>query len=181
MEMTRALLVAILALGAVAAGAAGAQASCAAPPSLRDQVASAPMVLVGTVLFTSDNERVARVKVESIWRGPELPAYVDVHGSPVSGLNTASSVDRKYSAGTRYLFILFSADRPLQDNSCSATQVYTSELAALAPADARSPAPATALDPVRNAIGQYWLPALGFLALVAVAGFIGLRRSGRTR
>jgi hypothetical protein len=179
--MARALLVTLLASGLFVIEGAGAQASCAAPPSLRDQVASAPVVFVGTVLFTSDNDRVARVKVESIWRGPEMPAYVDVHGSPVSGLSTASSVDRKYSAGTTYLFVLFSADRPLQDNSCSATQVYTSELAAFAPADARSPAPATALDPVQNAIGQYWLPALGFLALVAVAVFIGLRRSGRTR
>jgi hypothetical protein len=179
--MTRAVLVALLATVAFVAGAAGAQASCAAPPSVRDQAASSPLVFVGTVTFTSDNDRMARVKVESIWRGPELPAYVDVHGSPVSGLSTASSVDRKYNAGTRYLFVLFSADRPLQDNSCSATQVYTSELAALAPPDARSAAPATAFDSVQNTIGQYWLPALGFLALVAVAVFIGLRRSRRPR
>jgi hypothetical protein len=179
--MTRALLVVILALGAITAGAAGAQASCAAPPSVRDQAASSPLVFVGTVTFTSDNDRVARVKVESIWRGPELPAYVDVHGSPVSGLSTASSVDRKYSAGTRYLFVLFSADRPLQDNSCSATQVYTSELAALAPADARQPAPATAVDELQNAFSQYWLPALGFLAILAAAVVIGLRRSSKPR
>jgi hypothetical protein len=179
--MTRAVLVALLATGAFVAGAAGAQASCAAPPSVRDQAASSPLVFVGTVTFTSDNDRVARVKVESIWRGPELPAYVDVHGSPVSGLSAASSVDRKYSAGTRYLFVLFSANQPLQDNSCSATQVYTTEVAALAPADARSPAPGTAIEQLQNAISQYWLAALGFLALAAAGVFIGLRRSGRTR
>jgi hypothetical protein len=139
------------------------------------------LVFVGTVTFTSDNDRVARVKVESIWRGPELPAYVDVHGSPVSGLSAASSVDRKYSAGTRYLFVLFSANQPLQDNSCSATQVYTTEVAALAPGDARQPAPATAFDDVQNAISQYWLRALGLLAIVGAVVFIGLRRSGRPR
>lgn len=176
--MTRPLVVAILALGALAAGAVGAQASCVAPQSIRDQVASAGLVFVGTVILTSDNDRVARVRVETIWRGPELPAYVDVHGSPMSGVG-ASSIDRKYTAGTRYLFVLFSADQPLQDNNCSGTQVYSAELATLSPAGARSPAPATAVDEIQNAVRQYWLPALGFLALVATAALIGLLRAGR--
>ena len=179
--MARVLLMSLLAVGALFVGSAGAQASCAMPSSLRDQIASARLVFVGTVVSTSDGDRVARVRVESIWKGPDLPAYVDVHGSPVSGQSAASSIDRHYRTGEQDLFVLFSESAPLQDNSCSATQVYTSELAALAPADARQPAPATALDPVQNAIGQYWLPGLGFLALVAVAVFIGVGRSGRTR
>lgn len=178
--MARALLVTLLATAALVAGAAGAQASCVAPSPIRDQVASAGLVFVGTVIFTSDNERAARVKVESIWRGPELPAYVDVHGSPVTGPG-ASSIDRMYTAGTRYLFVLFSADQPLQDNSCSGTQVYTAELAALAPASARSPAQATAVDEIQNAVRQYWLPGLGFLALFGAAALIGLRRAGKPR
>jgi hypothetical protein len=176
--MARALIVTVLALGALVVGSAGAQASCVAPLSIRDQVASAGSVFIGTVIFTSDNDRVARVRVESIWRGPELPAYVEVHGSPVTGPG-ASSIDRKYIAGLRYLFVLYSANQPLQDNSCSGTQVFTTELAALAPAGARSPAPSTAGDEIQNALGQYWLPALGLLALVAGAVFIGLRRVGK--
>lgn len=179
--MARALLVTLLAAAAILGGTADAHASCMAPPSLRDQMASAPSVFVGTVVFTSDNDRVARVKVESIWRGPDLPAYVDVHGSPVSGPGAASSIDRKYSAGTRYLFVLFNASQPLQDNNCSGTQVYTSDLAAYAPADARSPAPSTAVDQIQNATHQYWLAALGLLSLVAAAVVIGLRRPARTR
>jgi hypothetical protein len=179
--MIRALLVMLLALGAFSVGSANAQASCVAPPSPGDRFGAAGLVFVGTVVYTSDNDRVARVKVESIWNGPELPAYVDVHGSPVSGPGAASSIDRHYRAGTRYLFVLFSADHPLQDNSCSATQIYTAEVAAFAPVAARSPAPATTVDQFQTAIGQYWLPALGGLVILAAAVVIGLRLSGRTR
>jgi hypothetical protein len=179
--VVRSLLVILLAAAALLAGAAGVQASCVVPPPLREQVASAGLVFVGTVIFTSDNDRVARVRVESIWRGPELPTYVDVHGSPVLGPGAASSIDRKYSAGTRYLFVLYGADQPLQDNSCSGTQVYTAELATLAPAGARSPAPPTAGDEIHNAVALYWQPALGVLALMAAAGVIALRRAGRPR
>ena len=178
--MARAFTVALLTLGALVLGSAGAQASCVVPPPIREQVASAGLVFVGTVLSTSDRDRVARVRVESIWRGPEVPTYVDVYGSPVAG-SGASSIDRTYSAGTRYLFVLYSADPPLQDNNCSGTRVYSTELAALAPAGARSPAPATAGDELQNAAVLYWLPALGFLALVAAAAVIGLRRVGRLR
>ena len=170
----------LFATAALVAGAEGAQASCVAPLPIREQVASAGLVFVGTVLSTSDRDRVARVRVESIWRGPEVPTYIEVHGSPVTGPG-ASSIDRTYSAGTRYLFVLYSADQPLQDNSCSGTRVYSNEVAALAPAGARSPAPATAGDEIKNAAVLYWLPALGFLALVAAAAVIGLRRVGSLR
>jgi hypothetical protein len=174
--MTRALLATLLALGAFAAGSAGAQASCAAPPSLKDQIAAARLVFVGTVVSTSDNDRVARVRVESIWKGPDLPAFVDVHGSPVSGQNAGSSIDRHYRAGERDLFVLYSDSPPLQDNSCSATQPYTEQLAALAPADARVPAAATTSPENQNSVGQYWLPIAIVALIVAAAAFIGVRR-----
>lgn len=178
--MARAFAVALITLGALVVGSAGAQASCVVPPPIQEQVASAGLVFVGTVMSTSDRDRVARVRVESIWRGPDVPTYVEVHGSPVTGTG-ASSIDRTYSAGTRYLFVLYSPAPPLQDNNCSGTRVYSNEVAALAPAGARSPVPATARDEVQNSAVLYWLPALGFLALVAAAAAIGLRRVGRLR
>jgi hypothetical protein len=177
--MARALLVTVLALSALFVGSAGAEASCAMPSSLRDQIASARLVFVGTVVSTSDGDRIARVSVESIWKGPDLPAYVEVHGSPVSGQNAASSIDRRYRAGERDLFVLFSDTAPFQDNSCSATQVYTAEIAALAPADARLPAPAG--DQVQNSAGQYWLPIVVAMILVAATSVILLRRSVKPR
>jgi hypothetical protein len=175
--MARALITIFLVLAAFGTiGTGAAQASCAGPPSVQEQMATARLVFVGTVVFTSDNDRVARVRVESIWKGPNLPAYVDVHGSPVSGSSTASSVDRTYRAGERDLFVLFSDREPFQDNSCSATQPYTAELSALAPADARLPAPATPGDQIANLLGQYWLPIVIAILVVVVGAFAGFRR-----
>jgi hypothetical protein len=129
----------LLALVLTAGAATSAQASCAAPASLPEAIQAAALVFVGTVISTSDNGRVAEVRVESIWKGRALDEYVNVHGSPVSGPFAASSVDRVYESGTRYLFVLNSDAQPLQDNSCSATQPYTGALADLAPPDRRPP------------------------------------------
>jgi hypothetical protein len=169
--MVRRLLVApIIALAVTWAADGAARASCAAPPSVPDQVKTASLVFIGTVLYTYDGDRVAHVKVESIWKGPALRTYLDVHGSPVSGQFAASSVDRTYQSGTRYLFVLYSDAQPLQDNSCTATQPYTTQLAALAPADARSPIPPTVVEEVQNLAGQYldWISAAVAAVVAAV-------------
>ena len=179
--MFKVLVAVLLALGAFEViGTAGAQASCARLPSLQEQVATAPLVFIGTIVSTSDGDRVARVRVESIWKGPDLPAYVDVHGSPASGWGAATSVDRRFSAGERDLFVLFSDRPPYTDNNCSATQPYTAELAALAPADARPPAPPTAGDQFQNLVSEFWLPVGIAIVIVAIAAFIGVRRLARS-
>jgi hypothetical protein len=174
--MTKTLLVTLLAVGAFVAGSAGVEASCAGPPSLPDQLATAQLVFVGTVAFTSDNDRIARVRVESVWKGPNLAAYVDVHGSPASTPFSFTSVDRTYRAGERDLFVLFSDRSPFQDNNCSATQIYTTDVARFAPVDARPPAPLTAGDQVQNWIRQYWLQLVIALLIVTAATILGLRR-----
>jgi hypothetical protein len=175
--MTRAFVAALVALGAFGViGCGVVQASCAQAPALQEQIAASPLVFVGTVAFTSDNDRVARVRVESIWKGPDLPTYVDVHGSPVSGWFTFSSVDRTFRTGERDIFVLFSYRQPLQDNSCSATQPYTSEVAAFAPTNAKPPAPLTASDQIQNLLSEYGLPTGIAVFVIAAAGFIGLRR-----
>jgi hypothetical protein len=144
--------------------------------SLQEQIATAPLVFVGTVVSTSDDDRVAHVRVESIWKGPTLSAYVDIHGSPVSGYNVHSSVDRTYRAGEQDIFILFSDSAPYQDNSCSGTQPYTADIAALAPADARRPAPVTPVEQVQNWLIQYGLPVGVALVVIAVAALLTIRR-----
>jgi hypothetical protein len=180
--MTRVWVAALLALGAFGViGTAGVQASCARAPSLQEQIATSPLVFVGTVVSTSENDRVARVKVESIWKGLALPAYVDLHGSPGSGSGVITSVDRMFRTGERDIFVLFSDQQPLQDNSCSATQPYTAEVAALAPSNAKSPAPLTAGDQIQNLFSDYRLPIGIALVILAVAAFIGLRRLKSTR
>jgi hypothetical protein len=108
--MTKAWMAALLALGVFGVlGTVGAQASCMRAPSLQEQMATSPLVFVGTV----------------------------VHGSPASGSGVMTSVDRMFRAGERDIFVLFSDRAPLQDNSCSATQPYTAEIAALAPSNAK--------------------------------------------
>ncbi len=175
--MTKAWVAALLAAyGFLVIGTEGAQASCAMLPSFQDQIRTAPLVFVGTVVSTSDSDRIAHIRVESIWKGPTLSAYVDVHGSPVSGFAVYSSIDRTYRAGERDIFVLFSDRAPYQDNSCSGTRPYTAEVAALAPSDARPPAPVTPVEQVQNWLIQYGLPVgIGLVAIAATA-FIGFRR-----
>jgi hypothetical protein len=174
--MTKAWLAAAVAVyGFLVIGTAGAQASCAMPRSLQEQITTAPLVFVGTVVWTADDDRVAHVRVESIWKGPTLSAYVDVHGSPVSG-NVRSSIDRTYRAGERDIFVLFSNSSPYQDNSCSGTQPFTAEIAAFAPTDARPSAPVSPVEQVQNWLVQYGLPVGVVLVVIAATAFIGVRR-----
>ena len=161
------LAVPVAALLAVAAPS-HAIASCVEAPTLQTSLGSAALVFVGTVTYTSDADRVAHVRVESIWRGPQLDGYVDVHGSPVSGQGSYSSVDRQYSAGTRYLFVLYSANQPLQDNSCSATQPYSAALAAYAPAEAHDPSAPSLGDEFQNFVFMHAWPIGAALALMAL-------------
>ena len=174
----------LLALGAFAlTGNAVAQASCFMPQPIQDELRSAPVVFVGTVIYTSNLDRNARVRVESVWRGPALPAYVDISGSPASSPFQATDVDRKYQPGQRYLFVPSSDRPPFEDNDCTATQPYTADLAAYAPADARTPDPATADDYAQNFAGQYWLQLAVGAGVLLSAGLIGfaVRRRAKHR
>jgi hypothetical protein len=158
-----------------------ANASCARPPGLPVQIDEARVVFVGAVVATTDRGRHARVKVESIWKGPGLPMYVDVSGSPVSGPNTFSSIDRTYQVGQRYLFVPANDQRPIQDNICSATQLYTNSLAAYAPADARGPDPATASDPEQPGTSWLWAAAVVVAVLLAGSAAAVVMRRRRSR
>lgn len=177
----------LIALAAFAVGGAvGAQASCGAagpPPSLGDQLDAAHVLFVGTVIYTSNGDRTARVKVESIWKGPTLPAYVDVHGeAPGCGPNCGSSADHTYRSGLRYLFAPLNDNPPFQDyGECGGlTQPYSADLAAYAPTDKRAPYPATPTEQIQSVVGQYWWPvavvAIILLAAAAIVRFRGRKR-----
>ena len=166
----------------MASGASAAQASCAVPPSVPTQIRAAALVFVGSVVSTSDDNRIANVKVESVWKDPRLAGYVTVFGSSVSGANTATSEDRHYQAGTRYLFVLYSANEPYQDDACSATQPYTPALALLAPADARPPLTVgypTDPAPNRYAGALFIVGALFVAGVTALAIAVLLARATR--
>jgi hypothetical protein len=86
-----AILVPVL---AALGGASEASASCGIlPGQTSGGFAAAPVVFVGTIVSTTNVNRAATVKVESIWRGPDMPTYVRVVGTPEPEAQ-ATSVDR---------------------------------------------------------------------------------------
>jgi len=117
-----------------------ASASCAVSRPLAAALKTAPVIFVGKVVFTTDQGRHASVRVLDVWRGHGIPHSVTVWGSPhvESGF---TSVDRKYSRGTVYLFIpaLSRTTPPYDDNICSGTRPYTARLAKYRPPGARRP------------------------------------------
>lgn len=126
-----------------------ARASCIAGPPLAEAVATADTVFIGTVLATTNEGRLARVRVDAVWRGGPLPAVVVVNGRYAGpGLPPApagevqwSSVDRSYTVGERYLFLPHNGVSPFEDVPCTSTRLYTPDLDRYAPAAVRTPDP----------------------------------------
>lgn len=128
-------------------------ADCMMPPPVAEALKNAEIVFVGTVTETSNRNSWATVAVEEVWKGPDVPAVVLIKGGP--GGNAATSVDRTFEAGVKYLFFPYignASDLPgrgvdaevgLADNSCTNTTPWVPELADLRPADARAPIGAT--------------------------------------
>lgn len=93
-------------------GAAPAAASCAT-----DSPARSPYAFVGTVIATSEGDRVAEVVTDD-------GVAVIVRGAQdTSGFgNTYTSVDRRYALGGRYEFHPLNNESPYSDNACTATR-----------------------------------------------------------
>lgn len=143
-----------------------ASASCAALPDRETGWNLADAVFVGTVTSVANGGRWATVRVDEVWKGPDQPAEVVVRGGP--GGNVASSVDRTYEVGTRYLFAAGISDGNLVDNSCSATApVDTIDLGAIRPANVRLPL--GTVVPVRDR----GLDLAAVAGPVIVAGIVG--------
>lgn len=177
------LLAVAFVLGAPGAVRASCGVSPAGPASLGQQLAGAPVVFVGKVVSTSDNNRSAHVSVESVWKGPDLPAHVDVHGeAPGSGPFSGSEADHSYQPGRRYLFAPLNAQSPFEDyGECGIlTQPYSADVAVYAPADARSPRPPTLAESIDAGVGQYpWTVAAVTLVALGFAAVLIARRQRR--
>lgn len=115
-----------------------ASASCIPPVPGESPLDSADAVFVGTVTGIANNARWATVHVEEVWAGPDQPVEVVVRGGPDG--NTATSVDRTYIVGARYVFGVTIVNGELQDNACSGTTPAEAiDLEAMRPADVRPP------------------------------------------
>jgi hypothetical protein len=151
-------------------------ASCAGLPApISEAIASAPVVFVGVVTGTSDDGRTATVHVDELWRGPVLPHEVTLHGSPEVSA-AATSVDRHYENGKRYLFMPNNGGgSDFIDNSCSMTREFSSDLGAYRPATARHYPPAPHGPPFIP------LAAGAVLLITAAVGAVVLRRNKAAR
>lgn len=170
-------LAALAVLGTLAAPSA-TLASCVQPPSIQDAARSAEIVFVGTVVETANRNTWATVQVEEIWRGPDQPTTIVIRGGP--GGNAASSVDRTFEVGVRYLFFPYADETGgLADNSCTSTTQWSADLAALRPGDVRAPAatpPANGFDVMSIAV-----PAGMALLVAGLLLGVGLLARGRDR
>ena len=129
-------LVPAIALIAMLATPAPSLASCAVMPDVKLAATAAEIAFVGTVTATANRDTWATVSVEEVWRGPDQPAQVVIKGGPEG--NAATSVDRTFQVGVKYLFFPYTDGAAgLADNSCTSTTAWAAELAALRPADAR--------------------------------------------
>jgi hypothetical protein len=151
-------------------------ASCASYPlSVSDELSAASVVFVGTVVNTWDASRSARVRVDSIWKGPRLPAFVDVHGeAPGSGPTSGSSGDRRYQTGTQYLFAPLNGTPPFHDYEDCRRQLlpYTPAVAAYAPTEPTAPDPTTSGEVIANTADQSSLPIIVGALLVAIVSIV---------
>jgi hypothetical protein len=162
-------LFATLLTGTVAVGlAAPTVASCAVIPEPAQAVREAELAFVGRVVGLANQDRWATVAVEEVWVGPDLSTTVEVRGG--SEGNTASSVDRSFAAGTRYLFTVTQSEGRLHDSSCSGTTVWAPDLARLRPADARPPIGASLDPPPAEDVD----PLTVLVPLLAAAGVGGI-------
>lgn len=140
-------------------------AKCLPPTSGVLPWAAADAVFVGTVTGLTNGDRWATVKVEEIWQGPDQPAEVVVRGSPE---DAATSVDRTYTAGARYIFAVTLEAGALLDNACSGTTPADSvDLAAMRPAEVRRPG---AGAPASNGMPIDLGEMAGPLAVAAIVG-----------
>ena len=151
-----------------------ASASCAGFPPIQEHLAAADVVFTGTVVGLRNEDRTATFAVTEVWRGPDLPPEVVVHGGP-DDPSSFTSVDRTFRGGMDYLVAARVVDGELVDDACSATQPWDDRLAEVRPDDARRPAGAGSMD--GDAALPVLPPVLAVLFVLLVAGSLLAFRS----
>jgi hypothetical protein len=184
--MKRSLLGLALVLTALVTVAPAAQASCVFVSDYEESLDEAPILFVGTVDDVTNGDRTATVTVDEVWKG-DVPRATTVIGGAV-GENTASSVDRTYRLGRRYLFAPYERDRAnFQDNACTPTRVFGPRLERFRPADAliyaepsEAPAPGEPGEPTSAGDEFPWVPIAAAALVVGLAVLVIVRRRGPT-
>lgn len=179
------LLLASLALAAIPS--AGANAACS-PPQIQEALEESFTVFVGDVVATSDQNRIAEMRVIAVWKGPDLPEQVKVSGTNIEG-SPVGADDARFTAGRRYLVIPENTREPFFATRCSATMPIRATGTLIPPAyqevlgiDAgrapATPAPSPTTEPPTGSL------ALGLAAAgiaVSAFGWLATRRPGSQR
>lgn len=184
----RIALASALAATLVVAAAGQAAASCELPPPIEQAIARAHTVFVGTVTALQHDGRVARFNVDEIWKG-ELGSLAVVTGGPTvgeleaaaaDGLGIATSVDRTYELGTRYLVVAHGADADsFLDSACSVTQPFTADLDQYRPEGAHVPPTDPPPQEAKGTGAWLWIVGVTVIAGGGVVAVALLRRRNR--
>lgn len=146
-------------------------ASCAPPAPIGEALRTSDSIFVGTVAGLANEGRTATFAVGEVWRGPDLPVRTVVNGA----LDDVgfTSVDRTWEPGARYLVFASVVAGKLTDNACSNTQIWTDDLAAKRPTDARPPS--DAIEEGDAGLGGPLLVLIAAGAVIGTVGFIAFR------
>lgn len=165
--------------------AGSAHASCAEPIPIDRAVDEAQTVFIGTVTDLQYDGRVATFRVEDVWKGDVAgtavvsggPKLSELEAARAQGAGVATSVDRYYDRGERYLVVSYAKDGDaLLDNDCSATQPFTSDLDQYRPASARGPvASANPIVEIDALSTPAWVGLAGLALVLAAATAVVLR------
>lgn len=153
---------------AVPGGAPVARAVvCLPPDDLGLAIASGQVVIVGIVERAENQGRWATVRVEERWYGADgVRDTVQVRGGPEPG--TATSADRSFVAGQRYLFVARGGAGVLEDNLCTPTRPWTADLAQYRPLGVDPVADRPPVEPIVD-VPPDLLPIVGLFGALFVA------------
>ena len=151
-------------------------------------------MFVGTVVATTNARRWVTVRVDEVWKGDDVGPEVEVQAGPEDPPGDArsiSSIDRRYRAGTTYLFLPWQRKGEVFfDNACTRTSVFRPSLERFRPAEAvatpstsPSPTPEASTpedhDHVASSVSAFqWFLAI-FFALAGIASIVAIWRYGR--
>lgn len=162
-------LAAFAGLNAAAPGVAPVvrAASCLPPEDLGLAIASGEVVIVGVVERAENQGRWATVRVEERWYGADgVRDTVQVRGGPEPG--TATSADRSFVPGQRYLFVARAGAGVLEDNLCTPTRPWDPDLAQYRPRGVDPVADRPPVEPIVN-VPPDALPLAGLFGALLVA------------
>src|SRR5258708_14293391 len=116
-----------------------ATATCGVSPSPQDATAVAGVAFIGTVVSATDDQLRALVRVESVWRGPQLSAEVTVESDVLPPPGVGIEDLAIFNPGWRYLFVPENTTQPFKFPGCGGPIQYSSDLDRYRPDTAHPP------------------------------------------